>query len=680
LKRVKKKSDGKFATSLYELKEYKRLIEAVSFKDYPLNQELQNNLKFFKFLAKKPNLKQSSSQHQRKLRLWLPDTVVYNDVGSPAFWVYTGEDGWVHKTENFQEKHVVSKLGDQYHLDEVTAVMKTIDYDENGLEFTDIEILNSRDLAERAQASYGRGELWAIQKFIKWKGPQPFVVRSVWRKENPNYSWIITGKHKFQDPEIQREAEKFSWNPFNILSCSIIKWKTGRTVDETSQYLENLVKFLETNLRVFFDEMIADFIKDESGLWWMIGVKAYKFSNPSVKPNLKLFIDVYEEYEEIESKEEKKSKSLDKKIQVCRMWMLGYPIPLLSQRMTLKMIITTESQLKSLGIRRDWLDHGELANYDLHTLYESRRVCSQWFALYKQVRELNEVAIKFSRALGIPVDEKNDHYAETTGGKFHGVELQEQNEKQMRTTEQEAEVPRAKSPDIDQEAEALIKMKKLHRFKILFIAYDLIEFNVIPKNIDNYSLVYNFMNEKLKIKLSSKKTLKVGWPIIPINKLKLHYFFSNYREGLHKFISEEPQVIKLYCKNELISKVQLNINDFKSSSVNQKSYYLPMKSDNFNCYIRCMIGIEMDVADAINTSGIKLLSYKGIYLPPRDYMSCQPLIEEWEPRIPNIHKYNSELDALIEECKRNGNKMPVRFPLFYLQYHHQFSKEKVNLK
>ena len=77
-----------------------------------------------------------------------------------------------------------------------------------------------------------------------------------------------------------------------------------------------MVKFLETNLRVFFEEMVADFIKDESGLWWMIGVKAYKFVNPSVKPNLKLFIDVYEEYEEVESKEEKKNKSLDKKIQV----------------------------------------------------------------------------------------------------------------------------------------------------------------------------------------------------------------------------------------------------------------------------------------------------------------------------------------------------------------------------
>lgn len=126
------------------------------------------------------------------------------------------------------------------------------------------------------------------------------------------------------------------------------------------------------------------------------------------------------------------------------------------------------------------------------------------------MRELNKVAIKFSRALGIPVGEKSDPYIETSGGELFGVELQEQNNKLMKTTEQGGEIQKAKTPDFDQEAESLIKIKKLHRFKILFIAYDLIEFDIIPKNIDNYSLVYNFMNEKLKIKLSSKKTFKAG--------------------------------------------------------------------------------------------------------------------------------------------------------------------------
>ena len=154
-----------------------------------------------------------------------------------------------------------------------------------------------------------------------------------------------------------------------------------------------------------------------------------------------------------------------------------------------------------------------------------------------------------------------------------------------------------------------------------------------------------------KIKLSTKRTFRAGVPIVPINKLRLHYFFSDEREGLLKFIKYGPQVIKLYHKNELISKVSLDVKDFRSPSVNQKSYYSAMVGKTLNWYLRWMIGIEMDTPEAINVKSIKLTKYRGIYLPPRDYMSWQPLTEEWEPRIPNLHKYNEELSKLIVESK-----------------------------
>jgi hypothetical protein len=62
--------------------------------------------------------------------------------------------------------------------------------------------------------------------------------------------------------------------------------------------------------------MVADFIKDESGLWWMIGVRAYKFENPDIKPNLKLFVDIYEEEYESDNKVSNVAKSIEKKILV----------------------------------------------------------------------------------------------------------------------------------------------------------------------------------------------------------------------------------------------------------------------------------------------------------------------------------------------------------------------------
>lgn len=66
--------------------------------------------------------------------------------------------------------------------------------------------------------------------------------------------------------------------------------------------------------------MIADFIKDESGLWWMIGVRAYKFSNPSTKPYLRLFVEDYEEKEEDKKDDKKEKHNTQKhKIKICKM-------------------------------------------------------------------------------------------------------------------------------------------------------------------------------------------------------------------------------------------------------------------------------------------------------------------------------------------------------------------------
>jgi hypothetical protein len=196
--------------------------------------------------------------------------------------------------------------------------------------------------------------------------------------------------------------------------------------------------------------------------------------------------------------------------------------------------------------------------------------------LYKQVRELNKVAIKFSRALGIPVDDKNNTYLKTMLTEHYGIEdltkEEAKNEDEIKALEEFGFQTTTKK----KEAEEIMQIQKLHRFKFLFILYDLIEFDKIPESFDNYYLVYNLMGEKIKLKLATKRTFKAGVPIIPINKLRLHYFFSNYREGLMKFIEHGPLVIRLYHKNEMISKVSLNIQDFRSPDVNQKSYYCAM--------------------------------------------------------------------------------------------------------
>ena len=62
-----------------------------------------------------------------KLELWIPDTIVYGESDYP-FWIYTNHEGVVCRTENFSERHIVSKLGNQYSIDELIAVCKTVHF------------------------------------------------------------------------------------------------------------------------------------------------------------------------------------------------------------------------------------------------------------------------------------------------------------------------------------------------------------------------------------------------------------------------------------------------------------------------------------------------------------------------------------------------------------------------
>lgn len=63
---------------------------------------------FYKYLAKRPEFGNKEPK-LHKLQLWVPDTVVYND-NCPPYWIYTGGDGFVYKTETFMDKHIIDQF------------------------------------------------------------------------------------------------------------------------------------------------------------------------------------------------------------------------------------------------------------------------------------------------------------------------------------------------------------------------------------------------------------------------------------------------------------------------------------------------------------------------------------------------------------------------------------------
>ena len=114
------------------------------------------------------------------------------------------------------------------------------------------------------------GSICVLQRFVKSKGPFPFINRVVWRVDKPSYAWTITSRTQFKETNVEDEHERFVVDTQGQFTCSIIQVQTGKNVDDCVKYIVSLVKFLEPNMALKFTEMVCDFVKDESEIWWMI--------------------------------------------------------------------------------------------------------------------------------------------------------------------------------------------------------------------------------------------------------------------------------------------------------------------------------------------------------------------------------------------------------------------------
>ena len=82
-----------------------------------------------------------------------------------------------------------------------------------------------------------------------------------------------------------------------------------------------------------------------------------------------------------------------------------------------------------------------------------------------------------------------------------------------------------------------------------------------------------------------------------------------------------------------------------------------------------MVGIASDGSLNDYGSEVGLIKYKGIYIPPRHYSACEPLPDEWLENIPNVVRYNREMDLLISNrfFEQSEEKQKLSLKLFARQ-------------
>ena len=274
----KKKNKGKEFYNKLSLERINFLFE--EYGEYPCD-DFQPSIYFFKFLCNKPDYEKENQERGKpsssRLKLFIPDTIVMNDLDT-NYWIYTDIEGYVNRVEE-SDSDVIEKFKPQNDKNELIAVSKMPIMREGLLGENQLTLLNLEEL-EKCLFSKSGSQI-AIQRFVKCRGPRAFLCRSVWRREKPPYVYIFTNKANYLDEEVKNQYLKFVINSKEQGSYSAFYSSSGKHLEETMAYMNNIVKFIESHSDVIFDELVGDFVKDEAGIWWFINLKAMKIKNIS---------------------------------------------------------------------------------------------------------------------------------------------------------------------------------------------------------------------------------------------------------------------------------------------------------------------------------------------------------------------------------------------------------------
>ena len=412
----KRKNKGKEFYNKLSLERINFLFE--EYGEYPCD-DFQPSIYFFKFLCNKPDYEKENQERGKpctsRLKLFIPDTIVLNDLDT-NYWIYTDIEGYVNRVEE-SDSDVIEKFKPQNDKNELIAVSKMPIMSDGILGENQLTLLNLEEL-EKCLFSKSGSQI-AIQRFVKCRGPRAFLCRSVWRREKPPYVYIFTNKANYLDEDIKNQYLKYVINSKEQGSYSAFYSSSGKHLEETMAYMNNIVRFIESHSDIIFDELAGDFVKDEAGIWWFINLKAMKIKNinkfrksdelqEAIPPKLNFFYN-QRIYANPNLKDSIKKFDYQNKIK-CKLCGIDYNKKDLKYELTTKMIIETENMLKHVEfnkIKFNVLDRPDLRHTYYSMIYLPYRVCEDCYLLFETLNDIKDYQIEIANFFRIPVDKIN---------------------------------------------------------------------------------------------------------------------------------------------------------------------------------------------------------------------------------------------------------------------------------
>ena len=258
----------------------------------------------------------------RRLRMWVPDTIVYCGRDGPM-WLYTHSDGYVYRSHSFDAASLIRRISTPKTPNKIVAVRKesvfiavekgnavararqTYTFDGNNA-----RVINTRELDDivTQMGSMNDDNVFTLQRYIKCHGPQAFLLRSFYQTGKKPYAWMISNRTHFTDPwdgqtntrnknggngEIEDGSGGGSTQIKNKLSSTALTKRfctdiqtagactftrlTGRAAHPTAELTNRIHQHLQRAIGRPIEILVCDFIRDVRGDLWFLQIKAFKF-------------------------------------------------------------------------------------------------------------------------------------------------------------------------------------------------------------------------------------------------------------------------------------------------------------------------------------------------------------------------------------------------------------------
>ncbi|CEM01583.1 unnamed protein product [Vitrella brassicaformis CCMP3155] len=393
-----------------------------------------------------------------RLYVWIPDTIVFNDVGRqggmeqpPPRWYYSNTSGQLTYSTKFNLETILSNLsrgtsGPTAPIAVVKKIAKSATTFPKGCAS---QLMTVHQLSNFLQGVKGATDLTiCVQKFIPPHGRKATLLRCNWRRELPPQGWYLTNGYSLSERRVPPSARLLvSLNPIKEVAQKtstvgeagegaggderrkVAEKKVEVTpaytaaLQEPTKILQRIADYVGRVCGLRFDELMGDFIKDSAKQLWLIQVKAFRLvASPYTQPSIACEDSAMLEEEDYhaagdrEGREGGRGKGIPGDRSEPLQWRCGfckceYRLDKLAYRLTPSMVLRSQDLLRHMGRPLSWYEEElqSASRLSEKEIYRMQRACQACYRLHSALQELEEVELLFHTRLGLPIPRTPQH-------------------------------------------------------------------------------------------------------------------------------------------------------------------------------------------------------------------------------------------------------------------------------